>query len=61
MNKVIKQECVADLFGLKGRAHNVVMDDETKIIRNQKISLSRLIEYDHDADKGIVIYIRELL
>lgn len=44
MNKVIKQECVADLFGLKGRAHNVVMDDETKIIRNQKISLSRLIE-----------------
>ena len=44
MNKIIKHEGPVDLFGLKGRAHNVVMDDETKIIRNQKINLSRLIE-----------------
>lgn len=44
MNKIIKHEGPVDLFGLKGRAHSVVMDGETKIIRNQKITSCRLIK-----------------
>jgi hypothetical protein len=41
MNKIIKPESAINLFGIEARAFNVVADDETGRIRNQKIGATR--------------------
>lgn len=49
MNKIIKHECAVSLFGLGARAHNVVADDTSGRIRNQKIVTSK--EFSEDGQK----------
>lgn len=41
MNKIIRNEQAVEVFGVKCRAHNVVADDSTGRIRNQKINTVR--------------------
>lgn len=41
MNSIIQQERAGTMFGVKGRFFNVVADDATGRIRNQKFSASR--------------------
>lgn len=41
MNKIIRQESRINVFGVDCLAHNVIIDDQSNIIRNQKIVTSR--------------------